>query len=355
MNKKVNLKSIWNVLKAHRKVILVAIGIFLAAIVSVKLYGLYDDNYGRTAHLWDSELGENICIHRFHNGTVRVYDLGKEKYISPRLRWVACAPRRDSLTVFCGKDGKRGFLNKNTGEVVLGGRYEHAWIFSEGLAAVVEPGGKMGFINGTGEYVIEPELDYMPSHDYVFKHGVCCIEDRDGNQGLLGRDGKWVLPQEYSYIDYISEADMFIVTKDSKDGLMRNGSFEWVYPLEYDDIAWADAMTGEGLILYKDFRSRHVSLDGSVLDAFLVDETYELKYMTKYNADTYDEYTISDKVMAFRVYDLWGVMDKHTGEVLVPAMYCRVGMASKDVLECTLDIYISSNCVLYDLKGNRIE
>lgn len=147
---------------------------------------------------------------------------------------------------------------------------------------------------------------------------------------------------------------MFVPVKAGKYGLVRNGSFEWVYPMEYDDISWTDAPSGEGFILYKDFCSKHVSLDGTVLNAFLVDETSELKYMTKYNSDCSDEYAISDKVMAFRVNSLWGMMDKATGKVLVPAKYGDVNLASESVIKCSLE-YDSDDCVLYDLKGRKIE
>lgn len=98
-----------------------------------------------------------------------------------------------------------------------------------------------------------------------------------------------------------------------------------------------------------------MALDVTVLNAFLVDETSELRYMTRYDSDSSDEYAISDKVMAFRVYSLWGVMDKATGKVLVPAMYGSVGLASESVIQCSLEKHDSDDYVLYDLKGNKIE
>ena len=359
MEKKINCKSFWvvtrKVLNISWKVALVVIGLFAALIIACAIREQINDHYGKDAHYWDRNLSENICVHVFSNMNVRVYDRKAEKYVTPNLEWVASIPDKDSLTVFCDKDGKRGFLNVNTGKITIEGKYEHAWIFSEGLAAVVEPNGKMGFIDGSGEYVIAPEIDYIDSHDYVFKHNVCCIENSEGNQGLLSRDGKWVLPQEYSYIDYIAAADMFVPEKDGKEGLLMNGSFEWVYPVEYDNISWTDAPSGHGFILYKDFRSWHVSLDGTVIDEFLVDDTRVLKYMVKYNSDVEDEYAISDKVVSFKVHGLWGVMDKQTGKVLIPAKYGNVEMVSKNIIKCSLESGQSEDSVLYDLTGKKIE
>ena len=357
--KKFNWKRFWvrarKVLNVSWKAALVVIGVFAALLIFSVVWEQKKDHYGKDAHYWDRDLSENICVHVFSYGNARVYDRKAEKYVTPRLKWVACAPDKDSLTVFCDKDCKRGFLNVNTGEIAIEGKYEHAWIFSEGLAAVVETDGKMGFIDHTGKYVIAPELDYFASHDYVFKHGVCCIADGDGNQGLLNREGQWVLAQEYSWIDYVAEADMYIPTKDEKDGLIKNGSFEWVYPVEYDDISWTDAPTGSGFILYKDFCSSHVSVDGKVIDSFLIDGTEELRYMVRCDPVDCDEYAISDKVMAFCVYGLWGVMDKATGKVIIPAKYGRIEMASKDIVQCGLEKYGNNDYVLYDLKGRKIE
>ena len=357
--KKINWKHFWvrprKVLNISWKVALVFIGILSAFVLYRVAQDIYAEHYGKYAHTWDRRLSERICVHYIHRKGVKVYDLQAEKYVTPILAWVSDTPERDSLTVFCDKDDKRGFLNVNTGEIVIEGKYEHAWIFSEGLAAVVEPDGKMGFIDHTGKYVIAPELDYFASHDYVFKHNVCCIADGNGNQGLLSRDGKWVLPQEYSYIDYIEATDMFVPEKDGKKGLFKNGCFEWVYPMEYDDISWTDAPSRKGYILYKDFHSWHVAMDGTVIDEFLVDDTQELRYMIKYNSAAEDEYAISDKVVSFRVYGLWGMMDKQTGKVIVPAKYGNVEMVSKDIIKCSLESDQYDDYVLYDLKGNKIK
>jgi len=164
-----------------------------------------------------------------------------------------------------------------------------------------------------------------------------------------------VIPQEYYFINYVADVDMFILTKDEKKGLVRNGTFDWVYPLEYDNIYWIDAPTGDGFILYKDFSEKHVAVDGTIINSFVIDNTSELKYMTKYNSDSSDEYAISDKVIAFNVCGLWGVMDKHSGRILVSAMYGDVEMVSESIVKCSLEDSGSSDYVLYDLKGNKIQ
>ena len=358
-----NKNNIWTifwqkagkVLNTGWKLALVVIGFLAACLIVSAVWEQKNEHCGDKAHYWDRDLSKDICVHVLSTGDVRIYDREAKKYISPRFKWVASVPQRDSLTVFCDMEGLRGFLNVNTGEIAIESKYEHAWVFSEGLAAVVEPGMKMGFIDATGKYVIEPRLDYIASHDYVFKHGVCCIGDSEGKLGLLSREGCWALPQAYSFIDYVQETDMFIPRINDKDGLLRNGSFEWVYQPEYDDISWIGAPAGNGFVLYRDFTMKHVSVDGEIIDPFLVDGVYPLKYKTVFHSDEADEYAISDKVVTFEVRGLWGVMDKYTGKVLVPAMYGDVNLASENIIQCHFDSCGYQECVLYDIRGNKIE
>lgn len=347
--------KIGRVLNASWKVALVIIGIFAAISIIGYAHYLCSTFWGRSSHEYDGYFSENIYVHHCLGHKVRLYDAKAEKYVTPRLKWVSEAPSRDYLAVFCDKNDKRGFINVNTGEIVIEGKFEYAWVFSEGLAAVVEPGGKMGFIDHDGNYAIEPEFDYISTHDYVFKHDVCCIGNESGYQGLINRNGEWVVPQIYSYIDYIGETDMFMLKMDEKYGLVQNCSFEEIFPVEYDDITLIGSLSEPEFILRKDNHSQRISINGEIIDSFLIDGTEDLKYMTRCRPGEYDEYEISDKVIAFFVGDLWGVLDKKTGAVIIPAKYSRIEMASKDIIECGVDRIGNSNYVLYDIKGNKIK
>ena len=119
----------------------------------------------------DETLSIDVEIRYFSNNRCATYDSVTGKRLSPKLLWISACPQRDSLTVFCDKHGRRGFLNVNTGKVVIEGQYRHAWHFSEGLAAVVDDNGKVGFINYDNEMVIPAVYEYVPSHDYVFVNG----------------------------------------------------------------------------------------------------------------------------------------------------------------------------------------
>lgn len=90
---------------------------------------------------------------------------------------------------------------------LIKGEYDHAWPFSEGLAAV-EINGKIGFINTEGDIVIEPK--YKSPFNFVkgflgdfykiystgkfynpyFRNGVCPVYDELGNLIWIDKDGK---------------------------------------------------------------------------------------------------------------------------------------------------------------------
>ena len=82
------------------------------------------------------------------------------------------------------KYGKWGFINKN-GEWIISSKFEEAFYFSEGLAAV-EYFGNWGYIDRTGEWVIQPAYrDAKP-----FTEGLACVMKNnkltyDNNSPLL--------------------------------------------------------------------------------------------------------------------------------------------------------------------------
>ena len=84
----------------------------------------------------------------------------------------------------------------NTGEIVINGRYKHAWHFSEGLGAVVA------------------------NYDYIFIDGVCILpDDSTGMYGVIDTLGNIRLPMEYSGIFRSYDEDTWYLQKDGKCGL----------------------------------------------------------------------------------------------------------------------------------------
>lgn len=64
----------------------------------------------------------------------------------------------DSLASYQSLDGKWGFIEMNSGKIIIPAAYEKIWDFNEGLAAVADADHKVGFIDRTGELKI-PMMD----------------------------------------------------------------------------------------------------------------------------------------------------------------------------------------------------
>ena len=109
------------------------------------------------------------------------------------IKWIAKPLGMDSL--ICYSDGeKRGYFNMFTGKPVIKPKYDHAWIFSDGLAAV-DDDGWIKFIDADGKVAIDLKIPYIPgSEGYVFHNNHCVLNnDRLDRFGMIDKQGKWVL------------------------------------------------------------------------------------------------------------------------------------------------------------------
>lgn len=88
-------------------------------------------------------------------------------------------------------NGKRGYYDVSTRRFITDAEFDHAWIFSEGLAAVAK-NGKVGFIDQTGKVVIPFRFEYVPYRDYVFEDGFAYIPDRFGGAEIINKQGEVV-------------------------------------------------------------------------------------------------------------------------------------------------------------------
>ena len=181
--------------------ILILIPVGFVALVG---YALYEDAYGRD--YWDRKLSENVTLRSFSDNKWRVYNKQTGEYTTEKINWVSEAPETDSLAVYA-LPGKRGYININTGRIIIdadANDYRKAWVFSDGLAAVMKDG-KIGFINDKNDVVIPFLFDYtdkcrMYDFGYVFHNDYCAMTDADGNLGLIDKNGNWVLEPKYDEI-----------------------------------------------------------------------------------------------------------------------------------------------------------
>ena len=118
------------------------------------------------------------------------------------------------ITIF-GK--KIGF--KKDGVVVIPAKYDYAWKFSEGLAAVALKG-KWGYIDKSGKEVIPIKYDCPEP----FREGWAMVK-LNGKYGYIDKTGKEVIPIKYDYVEDF-ENGKAAVKLDGKPGTIdKQGNF----------------------------------------------------------------------------------------------------------------------------------
>lgn len=334
------------------KTALILLGISLLCYIFSEVGWKLSRRY-REAYYMTSFFGNGIMVKAFADGTCYTYDCINDKRLSPRLDWVSDRPENDSLTVFCDTDGKRGFLNVNTGKIEIEGQYLRAWHFSEGLAAVQGDNGMIGFVNYDNEVVIPMTFRYVRGFDYVFKNGYCVITDPDtGLYGVIDREGEWKYSPDYdSFMQIYSGADYWLVRKDGLEGLL-DSEMNVVFETVYDEIDYA-SQYGTAF-LTKDGMKQLVSFEGEVLEPFVINELCVLSYPVEIDELDDAGYEIHPYIAKYSIGDdRWGVMNSQTGVVIIPAIYSDIHMASSHILMAYLRC--GDEAVVYDIDGNKLK
>ena len=334
-----------------RRTIVASFFLIALAFAALVAYAIYDDTMGR----WysDKTLSDDVVVYYFADDTYRVYNKSIEKYTTPRIDWVTDAASGDSLGVYA-VGGRRGYINVKNGEIIINAKtndYEKAWVFSDGLAAVMKDG-KVGFINVDNELVIPFQFDYSSGRwgdtGYLFHDGYCVMTNKDGKFGLIDISGNWVVEPEYDELWNAHKTGNRIVVNDGKHGVLDSCG-NVVYPTEYFYIdIWED-----GFVLTKDGRKWQEDYEGNIVNPFVIDGVNcYMKYPVSYSNENGVEYALSDYAEYF-VNRNSGIMNRITGRPITPALFEDVNMISDKLFEVqdaeTYDWYI------IDIDGNIVK
>lgn len=290
--KKVSTKKMVTVLVSVMAVVLVAL-------VGVKAYKWYEGWYrsgeAQSFELCDNEdcyadtyVDRDIYFHNHDDGEGYIYNRRTKEVFLTHVAWIAKPLGKDSLV--CFSDGrKRGYFNKHTGRVVIGAKYDHAWIFSDGLASV-EENGYIKFIDATGRVVLDKEMPYVSHRDgYVFHGGYCEVDSDDGEQhGLMDKTGKIVLPQVYDEICSTYNFELWTVQKGDEMGVLDK-NLNVVIPMMACTIYIND---GSIDMTMPDHTVRKYDYQGTLIHDFYISSVRMLNYEkaeTLYRTRTHDD------------------------------------------------------------------
>ncbi len=238
------------------------------------------------------------------------------------------------------ENGKYGFKLRSTGEIVIPLKYDAAYDFREGLAAV-DLNGKWGFIDKTGKDVIPFKYD----NGGYFCDGLVNVK-LNGKLGYIDKTGKEVIPFKYDGGSYFYDG-LANVSLNSKNGFIDKTGKE-VIPLKYDiasDFYAGLARVNIGAKWNNVSRKKEGGKWG------YIDKTGKEVIPLKYD-DASDFYDVLAKV---KLNNKWGYIDK-TGKEVIPLKYDdawrfefgKAKVMTKNIFGIEKEFYIDKN-------GNRVE
>ena len=298
-------------------------------------------------------LSENVEARYYTDGTCRLYKRYSDRKLSKKLKFIdSCPMTDDSLTSYQSLEGKWGFIDMNSGDIVIPASYEKVWDFNEGLAAVSDAEHKVGFIDKTGELQIPMiDVDWKDGY-YSFENGLCVLTHTfSGKKGAIDKSGHWILPMEYDSVNYPYD-NGFIKVRNGDHWGMYDMNGNEVFEIQYDEIFYDAGL--EGVFILKDGIKQLVTVSGEVIEPFIVDRTYPLKYVTEYHPESESEYATHPYLVDYEIDSCYhGVLDTRSGKIVIPAIYDSVEMVSKDMIKASLGLE-NVESVLFDLHGKKI-
>ena len=339
---------------------LVGVAAFLFACL---LCGIYYEKHYKIDYWegWSNKISPAILLERGYVGMEsfeQLKDIRTGKHTTPRLNHIFVNENNteDSLVVFRTKDHLRGYLNINTGMIIIPAQYQRAWNFSEGVAAVYKEG-VVSFIDANGEpaiprtFPIRYDLDY-DNIAFQFHDGLCVMRTMNNKWGLIDMQGEWLVEPVYNSID----APVFgyrKVTDGKKYGLLTV-SGKLALPLEYDEVRVASDQ--RGFILVKDGTAKEVDTQFNTLVPFVYDGLYKLGYVQDYRSDDYydekgNHHMETPKFWRYDIGVKSGVMDA-TGKVIIPAIYYMVYLVDDHLFQ--VEVECGGDRILFDHQGRYV-
>lgn len=189
----------WRVVIALLSIIGAA-AVVMFAIVSI--LEIHDEVAGNKYYV-SEYMGSRYVVRKYNNGTKQIAERGKRRSLVKNVDWVI-GYSSDSLWVVASR-GRRAYFNVKTGQLLSPFIYRKAWLYSDGVAAVVDSNSRLRFIDPQGNLAFARSFEYNRKHtlDYVFKKGLCPIYDTMGHIGLIDKHGEWVVAPVYDSMAYV--------------------------------------------------------------------------------------------------------------------------------------------------------
>jgi len=268
------------------------------------------------------------------------------------VKWVI-APDNEKDTLACyASKGYRGYLDVRTGHPVIPAkRYTKAWLFSEGLAAVMEKDSTIKFIDTHGQVVIDKDKRFRYpafSYGYLFYDSLCAMTDASGKWGIINRKGDWVICPEYDGIAH-EDAGFWLLNKGEKRGLLDKQA-KSIIPVEYRNVEVLE----QGIsVVLEDYTMCMMDYDGTLKYKFVCDDVDDMYYTAP---ETNDNEEDNRKLAPCKSYSTYaghcGLLGPD-GKPITKPLFTNIYAVSFDIYFCQYD---NSGCgILLDGNGRIVD
>lgn len=265
------------------------------------------------------------------------------------VKWVI-APDNEKDTLACyASKGYRGYLDVRTGHPVIPAeRYTKAWLFSEGLAAVMEKDSTIKFIDTHGQVVIDKDFHYPSfTYGYLFYDSLCAMTDALGKWGIINRKGEWVICPEYDGIAH-KDAGFWLLNKGEKRGLLDKRA-KSIIPVEYRNVEVLE----QGIsVVLEDYTMCMMDYDGTLKYKFVCDDVDDIYYATSETDEMGCDIRKLAPCKAYNTYEGHCGLMGPEGKPLTLPIFTNISAVNANLYYCKFDH--SDSGILLDGNGRLV-
>lgn len=312
----------------------ICIGILALFICAAIAYSISDDIRRDNRWFTRDDLSNRIQF-------VRKCYSDEPGWISPRFSnekliknvdWVVTPENGDSLAVFSQK-GRRGYFNRYTGNESIPAKYDAAWVFSNGIAAVAD-GDSIRFINEKGEAAMSKAFSRNYRLNHVFHGDYCLMDDGHGVIGLIDKNGNWAVTPEYDEI-VPAPHNYWKMRQGDDDSALWYAFTDKAQPVNMDGVRVLEINEDIGVIYtLPNHLKIVVDFEGNRQEQFLCQDI-EAMYYTTDNRDK-DGNLIEERttLYRYRMSDGYEGLCKADGAIVTEPLYWLVKPIGKDLYHC---------------------
>lgn len=297
----------------------------------------YREFYERSYHRADHQrISANLmfCKPSYSDKPGWIQNIKTGEIITKDIDWISISVDEDSLMVFSRK-GKRGYINRYSGEISIPAQYDKAWIFAEGVAAVAEKD-SVYFINHDGQPINWKKFRYnAKNRGYVYHGGHCAIAVDGGMMGLIDLDGNWAVSPDYDWI--VSECKNFWKMRKggSQTGLWYafNDKAEPVTDTGYHNLEISEDL-GIVVTLPNHLQTAY-GFDGTRSENFMVRDIEEMTYNKPEWDENGDREVGITTLMRYRTPDGHEGLCTTGGDIITEPLYWSIQPIDRDTYLCS--------------------